>query len=51
MHFPRVKLMGMNKTIGPDGGVMIQAPFQALLSSGVSGVDDGTLCIQRSNLT
>lgn len=45
----RVKLMGANKTIGPDGGVILQSPFQSLLSSGVSGYDDGSLVIQRSN--
>jgi hypothetical protein len=47
--FGRVKLMGASKTIGPDGGVIMQSPFQALLTSGVSGYDDGTLVIQRSN--
>lgn len=45
----RVKLMGANKTVGPDGGVILQSPFQSLLSSGVSGYDDGSLVIQRSN--
>lgn len=49
-RMPRVKLMGGTKTLGPDGGVILQCPFQALLSSGVSGVDDGTLVIQRSNI-
>jgi hypothetical protein len=48
---PRVKLMGANKTLGPDGGVMIQAPFQALLSSSLTGYDDGSIIIQRSNAT
>jgi hypothetical protein len=32
-----------NKTVGTDGGIILQAPFQALLSSGVTGYDDGTL--------
>lgn len=45
----RVKLMGANKSVGPDGGVILQSPFQSLLSSGVTGVDDGSLVIQRSN--
>ena len=48
-RMPRVKLMGASKTVGPDGGVIVQSPFQALLASGVSGVDDGSLIIQRSN--
>lgn len=48
-RMPRVKLMGGTKTVGPDGGVILQSPFQALLASGVSGVDDGSLIIQRSN--
>ena len=47
--FGRVKLTGATKTVGPDGGVILQSPFQALLSSGVTGYDDGTLVIQRSN--
>lgn len=47
---PRIKLMGAQKQIGAEGGVILQSPFQALLSQGVSGVDDGTLNIQRSNL-
>lgn len=49
-RMPRVKLMGGSKTVGPDGGIILQSPFQALLSSGVSGVDDGSLIIQRSNV-
>lgn len=47
---PRIKLSGAQKTIGGDGGVILQSPFQALYSSGVTGVDDGTLNIQRSNV-
>lgn len=47
--FGRVKMMGANKSIGPDGGVILQSPFQALLTSGKTGFDDGTLVIQRSN--
>lgn len=49
-RMPRVKLMGGSKTVGPDGGVILQSPFQALLSSGVTGVDDGSLIVQRSNV-
>jgi hypothetical protein len=48
---PRIKLMGAQKTIGGDGGVILQSPFQALYSAGVSGVDDATLNVQISNLT
>ena len=48
-RMPRVKLMGGSKTVGPDGGIILQSPFQALLSSGVTAVDDGSLIIQRSN--
>lgn len=48
-RFNRVKLMGATKTVGPDGGVILQAPFQSLLSSGQTGFDDGSLTIQRSN--
>lgn len=49
---PRVKLSAGNKTLGPDGGVIGQFPFQALLSTaGGSGTayDASTLTIQRSN--
>ena len=46
----RVKLMGATKTVGPDGGVILQSPFQSLLSSGATGSDDGSLIIQRSNV-
>ena len=46
----RVKLMGATKTVGPDGGVILQSPFQSLLSSGQTGYDDGSLVIQRSNV-
>lgn len=49
-RFNRVKLMGGTKTIGPDGGVILQSPFQSLLSSGVSGFDDGSITVQRSNV-
>lgn len=48
-RFNRVKLMGATKTVGPDGGVILQSPFQSLLSSGQTGFDDGSITIQRSN--
>lgn len=50
-RFNRIKLMGATKTVGPDGGVILQSPFQSLLSSGQTGFDDGSLVIQRSNLS
>lgn len=49
-RFNRVKLMGATKTVGPDGGVILQSPFQSLLSSGQTGFDDGSLVVQRSNV-
>ena len=50
-NMQRVKLNGAQKTIGPDGGVICQFPFQALLRSGGTGTvyDQSTLTIQRSN--
>jgi hypothetical protein len=43
--FYRVKLMGITRTIGADGGVIGQFPFQSLLDTG----GNGSLVIQRSN--
>lgn len=50
-NMQRVKLSSGTKTIGPDGGVIAQFPFQALLKTGGSGTayDQSTLTIQRSN--
>lgn len=50
-NMQRVKLNGATKTIGPDGGVIAQFPFQALLKAGGTGTafDQTTLTIQRSN--
>jgi hypothetical protein len=47
----RVKFTGVNKTVGPDGGVVATFPFQALLKTGGAGTtfDQSTLVIQRSN--
>lgn len=45
---PRVKLNGAQKNVGADGGVIIQAPYQALLAA-VSGTDPAAVVIQRSN--
>lgn len=44
----RVKLNGASKTIGADGGVIVQFPFQALLATSVAGDADGTLVVERS---
>ena len=44
----RVKLMGANKTVGPDGGVILQSPFQALYHDAAASADDGTIIITRS---
>lgn len=52
LFMPRVKLSGGTKTVGPDGGVIVQYPFQALLPTGAgSGTqfDAASLVIQRSN--
>ncbi len=43
----RVKLMGANKTVGPDGGVILQSPFQALYHEASGTTDDGTMVITR----
>lgn len=47
-NFPRIKLQGSSKTIGPDGGVIASFPFQALLPS-ATGLDVSSLVVQRSN--
>jgi hypothetical protein len=52
VNMQRVKMTGMNKTIGPDGGVVASFPFQALLKPGGTGTafDQSTLVFQRSNV-
>lgn len=47
-HANRVKLMGAQKQIGPEGGVIVTFPWQALLTD-QPGKDKCTLAIQRSN--
>lgn len=49
--FQRVKLNGVQKTIGPEGGVIATFPFQALLKTGGAGTafDQSTVVVQRSN--
>jgi hypothetical protein len=44
----RVKLMGASKTVGPDGGVILQSPFQALYHDTAGTADDGSIIITRS---
>ena len=50
-NFQRIKLNGVSKTIGPDGGVIATFPFQALLRTGGAGTayDQSTMIVQRSN--
>lgn len=50
-NMQRVKFSSASKTIGPDGGVVVQFPFQALLKAGGAATtfDQSTLAIQRSN--
>lgn len=47
----RLKLTGVSKTVGPDGGVIASFPFQALLRTGGTGTafDQSTMVVQRSN--
>lgn len=47
----RCKISGLTKTIGTEGGLLAQIPFQGLLKPGGSGTtyDQSTLVIQRSN--
>ncbi len=50
-NFQRIKLGAAGKQAGADGGMIVSAPFQALLKTGGSGTafDQSTLSIQRSN--
>lgn len=43
-----VKFTGYSKTIGAEGGIIVQFPFQAILAS-ASNADVASLVIQRSN--
>lgn len=47
-HLNKVKLTAATKTVGPDGGVIVSFPFQALLATSVSGDADGTLLVERT---
>jgi hypothetical protein len=50
-NMQRVKFSVGNKTIGAEGGVIVQFNYQALLRSGGSGTafDQATMAVQRSN--
>jgi hypothetical protein len=43
-----IKFTGYSKTIGAEGGVIVQFPFQAILAS-ASNADVASIAIQRSN--
>jgi hypothetical protein len=45
----RAKLTGQQKTIGADGGVLLQSSWEAMKKSAATGYDATTLTIQRSN--
>lgn len=45
----RVKLTGQQKTIGADGGVLLQSAFEGMKKTAGVGYDATTLTIQRSN--
>lgn len=44
-----VKFTGYSKTIGAEGGVIVQFPFQAILANSVANADAASIAIQRSN--
>lgn len=48
-NMQNVKFTGYSKTIGAEGGIIVQFPFQAIMGTPSSVVDTGTLAIQRSN--
>lgn len=48
-NMQRVKLGGATDSPSGDGGVIVSAPFQALLQSAGTGYDATTLSIQKSN--
>lgn len=48
-NMQRVKLGAASDAPSGDGGVIVSAPFQALLKSSGTGFDQTTLSIQRSN--
>lgn len=44
-----VKFTGYSKTVGAEGGIIVQFPFQALLANTAPNVDQASISIQRSN--
>lgn len=44
-----VKFTGYSKTIGAEGGIIVQFPFQAVLANASSNADVASIAIQRSN--
>lgn len=44
-----VKFTGYSKTIGAEGGIIVQFPFQAVLASAANNADVASIAIQRSN--
>lgn len=44
-----VKFTGYSKTIGAEGGIIVQFPFQAVLASATANADVASIAIQRSN--
>lgn len=44
----RVKLLGHQMSVGPNGGVISSFPFQALLKETATGYDASTIVLQRS---
>ena len=48
-NMQNVKLTSSSKTVGAEGGVIVQFPFQAVIGPASSTVDAASLVIQRSN--
>lgn len=48
-NLQRVKASGASKSLGTDGGLILQMPFQSLLATAGSGKDATSITIQRSN--
>jgi hypothetical protein len=48
-NMQNVKFTGYSKTIGAEGGIIVQFPFQALIGAASTTADAATLVIQRSN--
>jgi hypothetical protein len=48
LNMQRVKFTGVQKTVGVDGGVIANFPYQSLLKAAGSGFDATSLTLQRS---